>query len=285
MRYAYTDHHTGGLFRVHLREERLGRDPYAEAAEAPCTIVWNRGSAPAEFHLDAVPHALHPDEVTMITAAQSFAFDPASELVVWQFNREFYCIVDHDREVSCAGLLFYGTRGRVVVRLDDTERRRFELLLAVFEDEYREADNLQGEMLRMLLKRLIVKLTRLYKQQALDGSLPGEELDAVRQFGLLVELHFRENHQVQDYADLMHKSPKTLANLFGQHAQRTPLQVIQERIALEARRMLIYTDQTAAEIGYALGFGEPAHFSRFFKRKVGEAPGAFRRGYRAELTQ
>ena len=281
MRYAYTDRHTGGLFRVHLREPALARDPYADAAEAPSTIAWNRGATPAAFTLDAAPLTLAPNEVTMITAPQSFSFDPASELVIWQFNREFYCIVDHDEEVSCAGLLFYGTKGRVVVELDATERRRFELLLAVFEDEYREADNLQGEMLRMLLKRLIVKLTRLYKRQALDGDLPEAELDAVRQFGLLVELHFREKHQVQEYADLMHKSPKTLANLFGQHAQRTPLQVIQERIALEARRMLIYTDRTAAEIGYALGFNEPAHFSRFFKREVGEAPGAFRKSYRA----
>ena len=285
MRYAYTDPHTGGLFRVHLREERVGRDPYAEAAEQPSTIAWNRGSAPEDFTLDAVPATLLPDQVTMITAAQSFAFDPAGELVVWQFNREFYCIVDHDQEVSCAGLLFYGTKGRVVVTLDAEERRRFELLLAVFEDEYREADNLQGEMLRMLLKRLIVKLTRLYKAQHLgDGALPTDDLDAVRQFGLLVELHFRELHQVQDYADLMHKAPKTLANLFGKHAARTPLQVIQERIALEARRMLIYTDQTAAEVGYALGFDEPAHFSRFFRRAVGEAPGAFRKAYRARLA-
>ena len=277
MRYTYNDPKTTGLFRLHVGEPTLGRDVFAERDEEPSTVIWNRAERAQSFTLDGVAHSLEPNEVATLMASQAFVFEPADALVAWQFNREFYCIVDHDREVSCAGLLWYGTKGGLAtVRLDDDEAGRFGVLLNVFEDEFREADNLQGEMLRMLLKRLIVKLTRLYKRQHVDEALPTVELDLIRRFGLLVELHFREKHQVQDYADLLHKSPKTLANVFGKHAGRTPLQIIQERVALEAKRMLIYSDRTASEIAYATGFSEPAHFSRFFKRVVGESPKAFR---------
>ena len=278
MRYSFTDPHTHGLFRLHVGEPTLGRDIFVERDEKPSTVVWNRADHPQSFTLDGMTLTLEPNEVATLMASQAFVFEPADSLVAWQFNREFYCIVDHDQEVSCSGLLWFGTKGGLAtIQLDERDATGLELLLQVFEDEFREADNLQGEMLRMLLKRLIVKLTRLYKKQHVDAGINRSDLDIIRQFGLLVELHHKEKHQVQDYAELLHKSPKTLANLFGKHAGRTPLQIIQDRLALEAKRMLIYTDQTASEIAYAVGFNEPAHFSRFFKRVVGESPSAFRK--------
>jgi len=276
MRYTFADGHTGALFRLHIGESKLGRDVFKERDEAPLTIVWNRANEEQRFSVDGMPTALEPDELIAFTTNQTFAFNPADDLIAWQFNREFYCIIDHDREVSCYGLLFYGTHGAARVQLNDLEVKRFNLLLAVFEDEFHEADNLQGEMLRMLLKRLIVKLTRIFKLQHVSEDLNPEEVDLIREYGLLVETHYRTKHRVQDYAALLHRSPKTLANVFGKHGDHTPLQIIHARIALEAKRRLLYTQDSAAEIGYTLGFDQPAHFSRFFKRVVGQSPLGYR---------
>ncbi len=280
MRYTFSDPRTKALFRLHEGEPHLGRDVFRDPEESTYTVIWNRGPYPRSFTADGQTLELAPKEVLALTSNQTFQFSPADTLVAFQFNQEFYCIVDHDREVSCVGLLFYGTSSIPIVGLDEEETRRFQVLLDVFIDEFREADNLQGEMLRMLLKRLIVKVTRLYKRQSANSDLPAADLDVIRQFCLLVELHFRSLHQVQDYAELLHRSPKTLANLFGSHAQQTPLQVIHDRVLLEAKRLLLYSESTAAEIAYAIGFNEPAHFSRFFKRRVGESPVAFRQNYR-----
>ena len=285
MRYSHHDAHTGSLFRLHVGEPSLGRDVFAERAEKPSTIVYNRSDAVQSFQLDDQRLALRPKEVVTLMASQAFTFEPADDLVAWQFNREFYCIVDHDQEVSCSGLLWFGTNGIATIQLDEAQAASLELLLQVFEEEFRERDNLQGEMLRVLLKRLIVKLTRLYKAQHVNEDLAAPDLDLIRRFGLLVELHFRENHQVQDYAAMLHKSPKTLANVFRGHSDRTPQQIIRDRIALEAKRMLIYTDQNISEVGYAVGFNEPAHFSRFFSKAIGESPGAFRKGYKEGMSR
>ena len=93
----------------------------------------------------------------------------------------------------------------------------------------------------------------------------------------MVEQHYREKHQVGDYADLLFKSPKTLSNLFNKYNKKTPLMVINERIMLEARRLLLYSDKTSEEISRELGYKEGGHFSKFFKRNEGLSPKEFKK--------
>ena len=80
-----------------------------------------------------------------------------------------------------------------------------------------------------------------------------------------------------DYADLMFKSPKTLSNTFKKLRNQSPLHMIQERIILEAKRQLYYTEKPIKEITYELGFSEPAQFSRLFKNTTGLSPSDFQK--------
>ncbi|MBK9488628.1 MAG: helix-turn-helix transcriptional regulator [Haliscomenobacter sp.] len=72
---------------------------------------------------------------------------------------------------------------------------------------------------------------------------------------MLVENHYKHLHQVQEYANLMFKSPKTLSNLFAKYSEKTPLQVISERIFLRKQAVCCSTPTSRREIGYDLGFG------------------------------
>lgn len=101
-------------------------------------------------------------------------------------------------------------------------------------------------------------------------------MDIVREYNFLVEQHFKTRHTVAEYADLLNKSPKTLANLFGKFTQSTLLQFIQERRMLEARRLLRYTDKSVKEIANDLGFEDVQTFSRFFKTNEKTSPTAYR---------
>jgi AraC-like DNA-binding protein len=248
------------------------------------TIAWNTGDEQV-VTIDSVEYAFPKQTVLPLMVNQSFDFSHPASIVAWQFDRAFYCIVDHDKEVSCVGFLFYGAKDPLFLRLDTAEQRKFDALLMVFDDEFSTKDAIQGEMLRMLLKRLIIKLTRLAKEQYLAPALSDKDLDIVRRFNLLVENHYRKHHAVSDYADLLNKSPKTLSNLFALYNQQSPLQIIHQRIALEAKRLLLYTDKSAKEIAFELGFEEVPHFSRFFKKQVGVAPIEFKEQTRASLSQ
>ncbi len=77
---------------------------------------------------------------------------------------------------------------------------------------------------------------------------------------------------MQFYAGLLNKSPKTISNIFSLFSKKTPLQVIQERIILEAKRLLYYTDKSIKEIAHHLGFEDAAHFSKFFKNCTSQNP-------------
>lgn len=97
-----------------------------------------------------------------------------------------------------------------------------------------------------------------------------------RAFKELVEAHFGERWNMTDYADALRITERSLRRLCADLAGRTPGQVVQHRILVEAKRNLIYTEKTVAETGYELGFDDPAYFTRFFTRIEGETPTRFR---------
>lgn len=274
MRYEYTDS-GDAILRLTVNETNIQRNFFQDRQTPLLSFAWNRG-ADQTVYIDEVPIKLPAQSCLTLMVSQSFRFERPTDIVLWQYNKPFYCIVEHDVEVSCVGFLFYGTRGSMLIHFDDKEQESFGLLLRVFEEEFRQRDNIQGEMLRVLLKRLIIKLTRLAKDQYVNEGTTQPALDIIRQYSLMVENNYKKLHQVQDYANLMHKSPKTLSNLFALHQQPSPLQIITDRIVLEAKRLLTYTDKSSSEIAYELGFEEPTHFSRFFKKTAGQSPMEFK---------
>lgn len=262
----------------------LGRGwPCQETAANRYLFLWNRGSGTLRFHVDASPVQLPRHGILCLTPGEVVSCESGpEEVVVLGFDRPFYCVETHDDEVSCNGLLFNGALGASVITLPAQEAGTLERLLAVLEEEFRIADTAQAEMLRLLLKRFIIKCTRVARRQLVDPRV--RELDGglVRQYSALVEKHFRTHRRVSDYAAMLYRSPKTLANAFRNTGSRTPQEILLDRVALEARRLLHYTDMPVNQVAQDLGFDDAAYFSRFFRNRTGVSPGEFRRGASAE---
>ena len=193
------------------------------------------------------------------------------------FNREFYCIRDHDEEVSCNGFLFFGSSEPPVITLSGREQKSYRALYHLFEEEFEVQDHIQGEMLMVLLKRLLILSTRLIRQRNKTLELANDKADVIRHYNILVEKHFREKHLVSDYAFMLNKTPKNLSNLFAKHSEKTALAIINERILLEAKRLLLFSSKTSSEIAYELGYKEPGHFTKFFKKQSGFTPIEFKK--------
>ena len=135
-----------------------------------------------------------------------------------------------------------------------------------------------------VLKRFIITCTRIARARFGVGQENERTFDVVRRFYVLVDQYFREKKQVQDYADMLCRSPKTLSNLFSACGLPSPLRIIHERIDAEARRLLLYTRKSAKEISAILGFEDLAAFSRFFKKMTGESVSEYRKqAHREEL--
>lgn len=233
--------------------------------------------------VDSEPIKLKANQILSLTPIQIVQFVAGQNIRFYQFNREFYCIKDHDQAVGCAGDLFFGNNHIPLISLDQNEQQKFELLHQVFLEEMENKDNVQAEMLRMLMARFIIKTTRLLNNNSAAGQLIKKKSDLYRAFNVLVEEHYRRQHSVRFYAEELFKSPKTLANSFSKY-KRTPLQIIHDRIVLEAKRLLTYTDHSTKEIAYQLGFEDPSHLSKLFKKYTGTPPSAYKISQRQALT-
>jgi AraC-like DNA-binding protein len=275
MLYTFDDNSIGSFFclSTHFAQERAALEEHPNLIY----ILWNRSSQDVTLLLDEIPLQLKEGQLISCTYLQRISIKKSSgELTAFGFNREFYCIQTHDDEVSCNGILFFGAQQTPLISLDEVSNRSFDLLYQVFLDEFKTRDNIQGEMLIMLLKRLIIKTTRLAKEQNMISKVEPSQVETIRKFNLLVDQHYRNIKQVSEYADLLHKSPKTLSNLFAKAQQPSPMQIIHQRIVLEAKRLLLYTDKPFKEIAYELGYKEVASLHKLFKRHTLMTPQDFR---------
>jgi AraC family transcriptional regulator, transcriptional activator of pobA len=246
-----------------------------EHLESSLTVLWITSDTTI-LNIDGVDYTFLKNQIVCLTEFHKVAVKSVSSINMVKFNRAFYCILHHDNEVGCKGLLFFGANQIPILKISEEDLEKFNLLWKTFEMEMDAKDDLQIEMLQIMLQRLLILTTRLHKVQNQIDSYEKGSLDLLRNFNLLVETHFKEKHTVTQYAEMLHKSPKTLANIFSKTYQKTPLQYIQDRLALEARRLLGYTDKPIKEIAYELGFDDIQSFSRFFKKKEGVSPTEFK---------
>ena len=198
------------------------------------------------------------------------------------FNSNFYCIFGHDSEVSCNGFLFNGSSNVLKLKLTPKQVTMLKDISGIFMNECGVQDDLQEEMLRIILKRFIITCTRIAREKFFVDRKKEKRFDIVRQYYVLVDKHFKEKKQVQDYADMLCRTPKTLSNLFSEYGFPTPLRVIHERVEAEAKRLLLYTNKSAKEIGNILGFEDLAAFSRFFKKMTQESISEYRKRKKQE---
>jgi AraC family transcriptional regulator, transcriptional activator of pobA len=93
----------------------------------------------------------------------------------------------------------------------------------------------------------------------------------VKNFKDIVEKHFMEWHQVQDYANELNVTPNYLNEVIKSAMNVSAKEYIQSRIVLEAKRLVVFTQKSSKEIGFDLGFEDPSHFSKFFKSNNGQS--------------
>lgn len=190
------------------------------------------------------------------------------------FEEAFVAVAFADPRFLDQFAFFRPTRPTGALHLDSDERRRY---LDRFEAMRREISALEddsSDALRAVLYEFLVQLNRFY--QARHG--PAVETAPNGLVDRFVQEVERDGgrRRVADYAADLGVTPGHL-NVLCRNAIHTSAGAwIRSRITLEAKRLLLYTDLTAAQIGHRLGFDDPSYFSRFFRRETGASPTAFR---------
>ncbi|WP_074489176.1 AraC family transcriptional regulator [Mucilaginibacter polytrichastri] len=140
-------------------------------------------------------------------------------------------------------------------------------------DEYQKAgDNLV--IVKSLLKVFLLKLINVKEQEFTGHDIHQKR---VYEFLMLLESNYLQVRNTDFYAGKLGISSKRLNQILKEKLDKTGMQLIHDRIILEAKRLIIHSESTIKEIAYDLGFSDRPYFSRFFKKQTGQTPDAFQK--------
>lgn len=140
------------------------------------------------------------------------------------------------------------------------------LLKAASEKKTKAGNDIATRYLEALLLQLVEG------KQSTVAAQVSEDQKLLFHFQQLLEEQFTHNHSVQEYVKLINTTEKKLAAATKKFLGLSPLQVIHNRVLLEAKRALVFEDTSHKEIAFRLGFDSPASFSQFIKNKTGYSP-------------
>ncbi len=238
------------------------------------TFVWNRGTS-MKIAVNEISYKLLENDIIILTNHHTIEDVVFESIRLIKFNLPFINHIDNEVGKSLKGALFFNVTNAPILSIEENELDAFEYSWDIFCMEMKSRDNLQYEMLQSILKRIIILCARKLTKEVAITSVKRES-DILREFKFLVENYFSKHHDVAFYASKLNKSPKTLSNLFSSLCDRTPMDIIHERIMVHARRQIYHTTKSIKEIAYDLGYEDIQTFSRFFKNKEGLSPNQYR---------
>jgi len=157
------------------------------------------------------------------------------------------------------------------------DRVRLRSLIDTLQQEYQGNAPGRAALLEALVTALLVWIGRCQQQGQAPRNRDERDRQLLGQYLRLVEAHYREHLSVEDFAARLKVPSLQLNQLCRALCGQSALQVVHQRLLLEARRNLVYTRMSIGQLSDSLGFSDPTYFARFFKRLSGQTPNGYRR--------
>ncbi len=228
-----------------------------------------------KFSIDFTEYDFEGNTVLFFAPYQTFVWSGDENVCIelLSFHGDFYCIEFHKKEVACNGLLFNNIYQYPHIRVSDED---FEELSSMFgkisKEMFRETVEFSDAILKAYLQLILAFCSREKNKMLQDKNRSivfNQEMTAIQQ---LIEVYFVQERSASYYASMLALSvgafTKKTKQLFG----KTPMMLIQDRVVLEAKKLLHLTHKSVKEIAAELNFSDEFYFSRYFKKAVGLSP-------------
>ena len=234
-------------------------------------LLLERGSG--EALIEEAPHPLPPGSLVNMPrgVVHGFRFEPGTEGWVVTLASELLDQTLRDGE----GLRPVLSRPAILKSTNDIK-----ILTRRIFAEYPTRGFARAHILRSLSTLLMGLVARELARKAADTLRPDTRLQ--HRFEALIEEHYCDHLGVADYARELAVTPTHLSRVMRAATGRPASAAIEERIIREARRNLAFSNLSIQEVGYQLGYNDPAYFSRVFARATGQSPREFRRALEAK---
>ena len=238
-------------------------------------VAWlNAGHA--LIHVNNTPVQLKKGTLSFIKPSQSVQVSQLSKNLsgtIIRFDEPFLAGIPDDIRTN----IFKNLGLVVYFKLSDDELRSCNKLGSLIKREVAEQALFAEKQVLALSTQLIIHLARIrmreYETTRIDSDRTSQLfIEFIKQ----VESNFKARPTISQLAESMAISERHLSRVCQNCAGLSPRQILESRINLEAIKLLTDHERTVSEIGFELGFGEPAYFNEFFKRLNGQTPGNYR---------
>lgn len=236
-------------------------------------------SGEGRIRLDENVYEFNSPAVFTIPKGQIVIVEPKVMLkgFVLNFSEELFCQYSEGIFWLNSLMLFNRSIQPQVKNFNKKEFNEFLGFIKKIQLEFFNSDSFaKDEILISLIKSLLLYIERCKRKNRNERLSENFDRDYLNEFENALENNFTKNRSVQFYSDYLNITPKKLNKILVRYSGKSGKQLIEERVMLEIKRLLLYTNLSLKEIGYSLGFSDPTNFNKFFKKFEGITPTNFR---------
>lgn len=240
-------------------------------------IIWFQEGNPTHI-IDFNPISIKPNTLLFLNKDIVQRFDRNTKFggKAIIFTDSFFCKTDTDTNYLRNNILFNDLFSISQIQIDKHTKLFAELLEQMTNELQNTKDKTQSDILKNLLHNFLLHSEREKRNQNFIEIKKDADLDYVMLFKDLLDKYYKTQKQVNFYAKEMIISEKRLNQATSKLFGKTPKEIIDDKILLEAKRILAHTSESVKEICYYLGFEEPTNFIKYFKKHSNLTPTEFR---------
>ena len=267
------------IFSIHL-EHHHTRIMVPHKHDFYLIVFFTEGTGRHE--VDFVEYPIHPGALFFLQPGQThhWEFDSKPEGFVFFHSKEFYQLSFPMKNIDDYPM-FYSVQNSAMV--DVRNNPQFDNIKIVFEEiyaEYKSEDLFKWEKIRLLVDLIYIQVTRvIIDKNSHNIHTVSKSENRLRKLEKLIDEHYLKLKRPSDYAEMMHITTKHLNKITMNAVAKSTTDLIQERIILEAKCLLVQNEMNIQELAAYLGFEDPAYFARLFKNKTGVSPRDFATRY------
>jgi AraC family transcriptional activator of pobA len=243
-------------------------------------IIWFQKGSPTHL-VDFNPIKIKPNTILFLNKDTVQRFDKKGNFdgKAILFTDSFFCKTEADTKFLRSSILFNDLFSVSQLQLQKSSPLFADLFQQMETELTNTKDNYQADILQNQLHNLLLHSDRERRKQNFTEVKKGADLDYVILFKDLLEIQFRKQKLVSNYAEQLRVTEKRLNQATSKVLDKSPKQMIDERIMLEAKRLLAHTNESIKEIGFELGFDEPTNFIKYFRKHHHSTPVLFRESF------
>lgn len=240
-------------------------------------ILWFQEGSPIHT-VDFNPVKIEPNTLLFLNKDIVQGFDKKGHFdgVALLFTENFFCKTEQDTNFLKSTILFNDLLTVSKIEIAQPNPIFSDLLNLMKTELHIDKDRFQSDILKNLLHNFLLQSERERRNQDFIEIKQNADLDYIILFKDYLEKNYKKEKRVSTYANQLQVTGKRLNQATSKVLGKSPKQMIDERIILEAKRLLAHTTKSVKEIGFDLGFDEPTNFIKYFRNHHDSTPVEFR---------